>query len=50
MISPGDIVSTPYGERLMTAYEVKSGMVFCRWFEGFELKEEWFKESNLVKV
>ncbi|MDU2939938.1 MAG: DUF2158 domain-containing protein [Enterobacteriaceae bacterium] len=43
-----DEVMTKNGEQRMVVTGYASGMVECRWYDGFGVKQEAFREEELV--
>ncbi|WP_194206535.1 YodC family protein [Superficieibacter sp. 1612_C1] len=43
-----DEVMTKNGERRMVVTGYASGMVECRWYDGFGVKQEAFREEELL--
>ncbi|WP_312946344.1 DUF2158 domain-containing protein [Superficieibacter sp.] len=43
-----DEVMTKNGERRMVVTGYASGMVECRWYDGFGVKREAFREEDLI--
>ncbi|POP47600.1 DUF2158 domain-containing protein [Superficieibacter electus] len=43
-----DEVMTKNGERRMVVTGYASGMVECRWYDGFGVKREAFREEELL--